>query len=229
MAPAALADPSVSAKDERSPRPTARRVALTTVAILAIAGAAFVAGRLTSPIEATPVEGSAAAGFARDMQVHHEQGVELATIIRDETTDPEIRLLAYDIETSQTQQSGQMYAWLVQWGLPQRGSEAPMTWMARPAISGDTGHVMAVTGTVPATMPGLATREQVARLGSLRDVAAEREFLTLMIAHHEGAIEMAKAVLVRSDTRVVVDLATATIAAQGAEITYMKQLLAARS
>jgi len=38
--------------------------------------------------------GSAEAGFARDMQVHHDQGVELAMIVRDRTDDPDVRLLA---------------------------------------------------------------------------------------------------------------------------------------
>ena len=40
------------------------------------------------------------------MQVHHQQGVELAMIVRDGSDDPDVRLLAYDIATTQAQQSG---------------------------------------------------------------------------------------------------------------------------
>jgi uncharacterized protein (DUF305 family) len=205
------------------------KFAAAIVAVAVVVGlAAFAAGRLTSPVESFPVEGSAAAGFARDMQVHHAQGVELATIIRSETDDDEIRLLAYDIETSQQQQSGQMYGWLDMWGLPQRGSEPPMTWMSKPAIGDGDGHVMSGDVAAPSTMPGYATHEQVAHLKTLTGTEAEKEFLRLMIVHHEGAIEMAQSALDRTDTRVVVQLATATIATQGAEITYMRSLLAAR-
>jgi uncharacterized protein (DUF305 family) len=50
-----------------------------------------------------------------------------------------------------------------------------------------------------------------------------------MIAHHKGGVEMADAVLARSDVDVVVTLARSMKMAQTAEITAMQQLLAARS
>ena len=40
---------------------------------------------------------SAAAGFLRDMQVHHAQAVDMAMTIRDISDDPDLRRLAYDI------------------------------------------------------------------------------------------------------------------------------------
>jgi uncharacterized protein (DUF305 family) len=80
-----------------------------------------------------------------------------------------------------------------------------------------------------ATMPGLATAEQLAELKAASGVEAERVFLTLMIAHHQGGVEMAQAVLARSDNRVVVDLATSIVQAQTSEITVMQEMLAARS
>ncbi|HET9021623.1 MAG TPA: DUF305 domain-containing protein, partial [Ornithinibacter sp.] len=63
-----------------------------------------------------PAEFGADAGFARDMQTHHAQAVEMAFLIRDRSGDEELRTVAYDIITSQQQQAGQMYGWLVQWG-----------------------------------------------------------------------------------------------------------------
>ena len=63
------------------------------------------------------------------MQTHHAQAVEMAFLVRDRTDDEDLRTVAYDIITSQQQQAGQMYGWLVQWGLPQTGSRPPMAWV----------------------------------------------------------------------------------------------------
>ena len=148
-------------------------------------------------------------------------------IVRDLTDDPDVRLLAYDIATSQAQQSGQMFGWLATWGLSQAPSEPSMTWMTRPTLEG--GHEMGDVAMTPGgAMPGLATAEQIASLKAATGVEAERIFLTLMIAHHKGGVEMAEAVLARSDTRVVVDLATSIVQAQTSEIGLMEDMLAER-
>ncbi|MFE5672796.1 DUF305 domain-containing protein [Agromyces sp. NPDC056523] len=211
-------------------------VLAAAVALVVVAAVAFSVGRLSTLGEPTPSTTSAEAGFARDMQVHHQQGVELAMIIRDATDDDATRLLAYDIATTQAQQSGQMYAWLAEWGLPQFGAEPAMTWMTQPADDGEThgGHGdgandAAATHEPGGPMPGLATPEQIEELESLEGVEAERMFLELMIAHHQGAVEMAEAVLARSDYPVVVSLAEAIVASQESEIALMEDMLAERS
>jgi uncharacterized protein (DUF305 family) len=213
----------------RGPASSGRRIAALAIALAVVAIGAFAAGRVSVGSSGAASDSSAAAGFARDMQVHHNQGVELALIVRDETDDTEIRQLAYDIATTQAKQSGQMYGWLAAWRLPQAPSEPPMTWMTRPTLTGE-GHNHGTAGAHNPgdPMPGLATDEQIATLKTLTGVEAEKYFLTLMIAHHEGAIEMAKAVLDRTEERVVVDLATGIVTSQSSEIEYMKSLLAAR-
>ena len=55
---------------------------------------------------------SADAGFARDMTDHHAQAVEMALIAYQRTEDEAVRLLAYDIATSQQAQIGMMAGWL---------------------------------------------------------------------------------------------------------------------
>ncbi|WP_438854582.1 DUF305 domain-containing protein [Agromyces sp. M3QZ16-3] len=207
-------------------------VLAASVALIAVAGAAFAIGRLSTLGEETPSNTSAEAGFARDMQVHHQQGVELAMIVRDATDDPDVRLLGYDIATTQAQQSGQMYGWLAEWGLPQAGPEPSMTWMTRPAADGSShsNHGSGEAEHVPGEpMPGLATPERVAELRELEGVEAERRFLELMIAHHQGAVVMAEAVLERSTYPVVVSLAESIVASQQAEIELMEGMLAERS
>ena len=211
---------------EKSPNRTRRLIAFG-VAIALVAIGAFAVGRLSTGFVATPSNTSAAAGFARDMQVHHDQGVELAMIIRDETDDPDLRLLAYDIATTQSNQSGQMQAWLNAWQLPQAAPEPEMTWMTRPTLQGE-GHDHGTEGAHSPgdPMPGLATSAQITELKSLTGPEAEKLFLELMIAHHQGAVEMAEAVLDRTDVRVVRQLATTIITSQTAEIEYMTALLA---
>ena len=218
--------PSAAPVGGRSIRGT---VALAVVVVLLIVGA-FAIGRISAPVSTPPGNTSAEAGFARDMQTHHQQAVQMSFLVRDETDDDEVRLLAFDIATAQGAQAGQMYGWLDTWGLPQVEAEPSMTWMTRPPLSGDgTTHAHdSASGsahTAGDPMPGLATPEQITRLKSLTGVDAERYYLQLMIAHHEGGVLMAKALLERSTERVVVTLAKGIIVSQTTEIEYMQELL----
>jgi uncharacterized protein (DUF305 family) len=188
-------------------------VAALIAAVVAGAGAYWwAAARATT----TPGPTSAEAGFARDMQVHHIQGVEMALIVRDRTDDPDVRRMAYDIATTQGHQAGQLYGWLTAWGLNQLGSGPPMAWMDH------TGHGMG------ALMPGMATPEQMAALAAASGVEAERTFLRLMIAHHRGALDMSEAVLQRTAHPAVVAFARAVLVSQQSEIDLMTAMLEER-
>ncbi|SEM69189.1 Uncharacterized conserved protein, DUF305 family [Cryobacterium luteum] len=221
-------------------RPHARRPVLRTIVVSVIVTALFVgavafsAGRLSTIVDATPDTSSAEAGFTRDMQEHHNQGVELALIVRDLTQDGPVRLLAYDIATTQAKQSGQMSGWLAVWGLPQFAPEPSMTWMTRPTLAGAEHNASHTTDSGAAhiagePMPGLATTAQIAALTAASGVEAERQFLVIMIAHHRGAIEMAEAVLDRSTNATVQSFATSVVLSQKSEIDLMTDMLAARS
>ncbi|WP_291045115.1 DUF305 domain-containing protein [Herbiconiux sp.] len=269
------ADPGTVTTAEAAPRRGGRgRIVLAgVVAAVVVVVAVFSAGWLAAPRVPTPSDGSVEAGFARDMQTHHNQAVEMSLIVRDVTDDPEVRSLAYDIATSQSQQSGQMYAWLNMWGLSQASTRPVMSWMLQPTLDGSDsahGHGGAqATATadpltddagssgsggssgsagssgssgsagssgstaepmVPgASMPGMATFDQLNELAELRGVEAERLYLELMIAHHRGGVEMAKAAVARTTNPLVVTLADAIIVAQQSEIDYMQSLLDARS
>ncbi|MEQ1759251.1 MAG: DUF305 domain-containing protein [Vicinamibacterales bacterium] len=189
-------------------------VAALVAALVAGAGG-YWAGR-ASAVSVTPGTSSAEAGFARDMQVHHLQGVELAMLVRDRTDDPDMRRMAYDVATTQGHQAGQLYGWLAAWGLNQLGSEPPMAWM------GHTGHGM------NALMPGMATPAQMTELSTASGVSAERIFLTLMITHHRGALDMSTAVLERSEQPVVRAFARAVLISQQSEIDLMTKMLQER-
>jgi uncharacterized protein (DUF305 family) len=168
-----------------------------------------------------PSDFGADAGFARDMQTHHAQAVQLAFLVRDRTDDEEVRTVAYDIITSQQQQAGQMFGWLVQWGLDQTGSRPPMAW-----VGGE--HVAAHTAP-DGSMLGTATPAQITELGAATGVEAERIFLRLLIAHHTGGIAMAQAAVADARTPEVRTLAGAIAASQTSEVQLLEQMLAARS
>jgi uncharacterized protein (DUF305 family) len=203
-----------------------RVIAAALVVAMLVGAGAFLAGRLSAGTAATPSTESAAAGFLRDMQVHHAQAVDMAMTIRDTSTDPELRRLAYDIALGQSNQAGQMYGLLESWDLPQASARPPMSWMSQPVLdgsSGDHGHTPSPDG----TMPGMATSQQLAELRDASGTDAEKIFLTLMIAHHRGGLEMAEGVLARSTVPQVVAMAKGIIVSQQADIDAMQAMLAA--
>ncbi|WP_244631773.1 DUF305 domain-containing protein [Plantibacter sp. CFBP 8804] len=206
--------------------------AMAVVAIMVAAAIGFSVGRLSTLADPTPTTTSAEAGFSRDMQVHHNQGVELAMIIRDRTDAVDVRTLAYDIATTQAQQSGQLYDWLVQWNLPQGSRQPDMTWMTLPTLTGASGHAHGGDTATPGSthtpgdpMPGLATPAQIDQLTAASGLQAERVFLTLMIAHHQGAVEMAEALQPRTTNATALAFTRAVIASQQAEIELMTRML----
>ncbi len=213
--------------ESRSTRPGRGAIVVTALVTAVVVGvAAYSLGRMSTPGRAAPSNTGAEAGFARDMQVHHIQGVEMAMIIRDRTEGEDVRLLAYDIATTQGHQAGQLYGWLGEWQLRQAGSEPPMTWMMRLGRSGEAGDQAAHT--MGALMPGMATRAQMVELSAASGVEAERLFLSLMITHHQGALEMAEAVRERTDHPGVLTFADAVLVSQASEIDLMTRMLAER-
>ena len=199
-------------------------LAVALVALVTVAGIALFRPAPQAPPGSTSPE----AGFARDMQVHHAQAVEMAFLIRDRSDDPVIRAMAYDIATAQQQQIGQMYAWLQLWGVPQTGVAEPMEWMSGMDHTGMSGMRMNVNTTAGGRMPGMATDAQLERLRNTEGVSAERLWLRLMIAHHEAGVDMARAALDLTTTPAVRALARSVVVSQRSEIDQMRQLLAQR-
>src|SRR5205814_1698430 len=78
-------------------------------------------------------------GFAQDMSVHHLQAVTMANWARDHSTDPEIRQIAFDIQSTQLEQVGRMKGWLMLWGQPEQAIGAYMKWMTEPMGHGHNG------------------------------------------------------------------------------------------
>ena len=198
--------------------------------LLAIAALAFAVGRFSTfgaQGAGMPGTDSPEAGFSRDMQVHHAQAIQMAMEIYRKTDDDELRVLAYDIATGQSGQRGEMYDWLVQWGLSQSGGPM-MQWMS----SSDAGHAHggargeAMSDDEARAAMGMATDAELAALEEATGQEADCLFLGLMIRHHEGAIPMAEALLeLGSDPRAL-QVAGSIEAGQTAEIEAMRAMQA---
>ncbi|SEG89321.1 Uncharacterized conserved protein, DUF305 family [Thermomonospora echinospora] len=197
--------------------PRGRRVSLVLAALVAVVAVIVVAVSVLRP--GGPGPDSPEAGFARDMSTHHAQAVRMSFLVRDATEDEAVRLLAYDIINTQSAQIGMMTAWLDQWEAPKVDPGGSMRWM-----SGHGGH----GGGPAATMPGMATREQLEELENAEGRAAEVLFLKLMIAHHRGGVSMAEAILSRTDHKQVERLARTMVQGQRSEVDLMNTMLRER-
>ncbi len=188
-------------------------IAVAAVAI-AVAGGFFWGSKSSPSSSSMPGVNSVDAGFARDMATHHQQAVTMAGYVRDNPSNKLVANVAYDIETSQSIQLGEMTGWLDTWGIS-RTSGTPMSWMA-----GMHMHVSA-----DGLMPGMATPEQMTKLQTLHGKAMDILFLQLMIRHHQGGVAMASYAEANASEDYVRTLAGHMLAAQTSEIVQMEQLL----
>ncbi|MCW2539466.1 MAG: hypothetical protein JWN95_1191 [Frankiales bacterium] len=210
--------------DDSTPTPPHRGMrrilaALVIVAALVIAaGAGYLVGHRDNTTN-TPDASSVDAGFAWDMTVHHRQAVSMAGYTRDHTTDPLIKSLAYDIETSQFNQVGQMQGWLDAWGLPVSNPNPVMQWMAA------SGHDHVGSDGL---MPGIATQAQMDQLQSASGKALDVLFLQLMLHHHQGGLPMAQWAATHASESYVRNAAQKMADSQSGEIVQLEQLLRER-
>ncbi|MCY0937310.1 DUF305 domain-containing protein [Streptomyces sp. H34-S4] len=202
------------------------------LALLFAVGAtvATAGGADSAPSSRTPGLYSADAGFARDMAVHHQQAVEMSFIVRDRTKDEPVRSLAYDIANTQANQRGMLLGWLDLWGLPKAvADEPPMSWMGTQGAAGMEGHDMGGVVTKPgALMPGMATKEELAQLGSAEGRDAEVLYLRLMTDHHKGGVAMARGCATQCENPAERALAQGMVEAQQSELSLMADMLKQR-
>lgn len=132
--------------------------------------------------------------FMQGMIHHHGQAVEMADLVQGRTNTQSIVDLAGRINASQADEIKFMQEWL-----RERGETAPSPTPtaadahADHAAAGHAGH-----GSHDASMPGMATAAQMAALKSANGPEFDKQFLNLMIAHHEGAVTMVTKLLAQS-------------------------------
>ena len=158
------------------------------------------------------------AQFMEHMIHHHAQALEMAALIPARSTRGDLRLLGERITVSQQDEIAQMQRWLRTRGHPVPDVSGAHAAHAAPVASASTGG-----------MRGMASREELDRLAASRGIAFERLFLELMIRHHEGAIEMVRALFSSpgaAQETVTWSIASEAEADQQMEIGRMRALLA---
>ena len=154
------------------------------LAILALAAVFLgVAGTLAATAHPGVRHGNAVdRGFLQDMRLHHEQAITMADIMVEKPAtaqNGDLRQIAREILFGQQLEAGIMVQLLRDMDQPEANTTSfAMGWM---------GHTMAA-----ASMPGLATDDQLQQLVAATGADADRQFARLMITHHEAGITMAR-------------------------------------
>jgi uncharacterized protein (DUF305 family) len=219
-------DTALPMTDRREPGRLRPLLVAAGVLVLLLIGAAagLLVARAGNDSVPIPAADSVDVGFAQDMSVHHAQAAQMAAWERDHTTDPNLRQLSYDIETSQTAQIGRMQGWLELWGASAQPVGRPyMTWMAPDAMPG-----MAMGAAGMTTMPGMAGTQDLKNLRAATGKQLDVLFLQLMLRHHEGGSAMLADAARHATEPQVRNLAAQMLSTQTSEAGYMKQLLAQR-
>jgi uncharacterized protein (DUF305 family) len=114
--------------------------------------------------------------FMQDMMVHHQQALDMAVLAKDRTNFPGVLDASGRIEASQADEIAFMTQWLTTRGEP----------LINQLHAGDERHHV---------MMGMATPAQMKGLSDVSGSDFDRHFLTLMITHHEGALEMVETLM----------------------------------
>ncbi|HKG47571.1 MAG TPA: DUF305 domain-containing protein [Pyrinomonadaceae bacterium] len=116
--------------------------------------------------------------FMQHMIIHHGQAVEMTALIASHTKDEHIRSLGARISHSQADEIKFMKRWLAARGEP---LAPPIHHMPGMDMSSDS-----------MLMPGMLTAKEMDALKQAKGKQFDRLFLTGMIQHHQGALNMVK-------------------------------------
>ena len=149
-------------------------------------GAPGEVGQTLTPIEAVAITDTSYSpddvSFMQGMIPHHEQALVMAELVSERTNQAELGQIAGRIKASQKDEIEFMQSWLADRDEPVSNNDMSMR----------HSHSDHANGSL---MKGMATPEQMAELAAANATAFDRLFLQLMIAHHEGAVEMVENLL----------------------------------
>ncbi|MBR9825272.1 MAG: DUF305 domain-containing protein [Alphaproteobacteria bacterium] len=155
--------------------------------------------------------------FMQDMILHHFQAVQMSALVAERTGTQRVVDIAERIDATQEDEIAFMQGWL-----RERGQDAPDPFNDPHAMHHHGHHSMA----------GMATPAQMSDLADASGVGFDALFLELMIAHHEGAIEMVDTLFSQRGSAydpVLFDFANDVRSEQQSEIRQMNAMLAGLS
>jgi len=144
--------------------------------------------------------------FMQGMIAHHAQAIYMSRMAEKHGANPRVLRLSTKIDQSQVAEIRLMQQWLLHYG----------------QVAPDTSSWRSMR------MAGMLTESQLAELDAANGVGFDRAFLTLMIQHHEGALQMVKDLFAAPRAGQEVDVnvfANDVVTVQTAEIGVMRQML----
>ena len=153
--------------------------------------------------------------FMQGMIAHHQQAVDMARLASGRTNNDAVLKTADRIEAGQRDEMKFMREWL----------EARRESLTMP-------HSMHMGAHGHGAMKGMATPEQMLALEASNGTEFDRLFLTLMVAHHQGALEMVEELHDAPGSAydpVMFEFTNEVVSDQQAEIDRMNAVLAALS
>ncbi|OHX01562.1 DUF305 domain-containing protein [Micromonospora sp. WMMB235] len=202
-------------------------VALSALLTVAACGGADDAGGMTHDAgSAAPSASSSANATANDADVmfaqmmipHHQQAVAMADLAPTRASDSELKNLAAKIKAAQDPEITTMKGWLTAWGKP---TDLPSD-HSMPGMSATPGHGMPG---MDAGMPGMMSEQQMTDLAAAKGPAFDKMFAEMMIAHHKGAIDMARTEQADGSNPEAKALAAKIASDQAAEVQTLQKIL----
>lgn len=138
----------------------------------------------------------------------------MGDLVKGRLTDAKVKGIASRIRDEQKPEIRGMAATLTSWG-----EKVPVE-ATNPTLGSRAGHDH------HASMPGMATQAQLDRLAWAKGAAADRLYLDLMIAHHEGALTMCKTLGKEGADERTGELGDDITVAQTKQISQMKAMRA---
>ncbi|MCX5599257.1 DUF305 domain-containing protein [Streptomyces phaeochromogenes] len=146
--------------------------------------------------------------FSKEMIQHHRQAVDMAELAADRASSQEVKDLATKVKGAQDPEIKTMSGWLTSWG-----EDVPEE------MSGSMDHDMS------SAMPGMMSGTDMDKLEKASGAEFDTMFLTMMVEHHEGAVEMAETEKADGTYGPATKLADDVVTAQTAEIKQMNKML----
>ncbi len=160
--------------------------------------------------------------FATEMIQHHAQALQMVDMTVGRDLDPQFEELTVAIRDAQAPEIETMADWLQEWD-----EKVPSTVRDHVNSHGGGGmHGMdGMSDDTGMGMPGMMSEDDMDHLADASDASFEDMWLTMMIEHHEGAIEMAQLEQNEGEYAPAVKLADDIEASQSVEIDTMRALL----
>jgi uncharacterized protein (DUF305 family) len=188
-------------------------VAVAGLVLTAACGAGSSGGQAaatpTSPsaAESAPAHNAADISFATDMIPHHSQAVEMADMAIAKASNADVKALAVKIKAAQDPEIVTMTGWLRAWNQP----VPPSSMSGMSGMSSSTGM-------------GMMSDADMASLDRATGKAFDTMWVSMMITHHQGAVDMSKTELASGQYAGAKTLAQSIVTSQTAQIAQLQTL-----